>query len=422
MHFVDNEGVSILNHFRRLHSSVIHTIFTRMDTAGIPSTAIQISLIKSLHHYVKRMAQLGIPINPIAITFELLEVENALMEDSKAAATTTSKPRIGKDHTKWRAFRDVFTNYLYSIKGARGVPLSYVIRWDGLQLEINDPIYTTPHNRELWKADNAEVFNILKRCALGGPGEVYVKGHAKSRNGRHAFLELNDIYDGATVIATKSSAAWKTICSTKFTGKRPNFDFQAYRSAMDEAFRDLHECGTRLNDADKVQFLLQGMEGEDARAIRDGMVNGATTRNNYLEAVLYISNCMANDSIVDQKPKADRIVSNVTNRNYSNEEWSRLSAEDKEKVRQLRRNTNGDTNTRSSFSVTNITQAYTPRSGRGGRWNVRGRSDRNGRGGRSGLMVVVVAIFHQGPGNSLDRMVVHLLNPIGQSALLMLMV
>ena len=176
-------------------------------------------------------------------------------------------------------------------------------------------------------------------------------------------MELNSIYYGATVIATKSSAAWKTISSTKFTGKRPNFDFQAYRSVIDEAFRDLHECGTRLNDADKVQFLLQGMEGDEARAIRHGVVNGATTKNNYLEAVLHIFNCIANDSIVDRKVKADRTVSAITNRNYSNEEWSRLSAEDKKKVRQLRRNTNGDTNTRSPFSVTDITQAYTPRSG-----------------------------------------------------------
>ena len=86
-------------------------------------------------------------------------------------------------------------------------------------------------------------------------------------------MELNSIYDGATVIATKSNTAWKTINSTKFTGKRPNFDFQAYRSVMDEAFRDLHECGTQLNDSDKIQFLLQGIEGEEARAIRHGAVN-----------------------------------------------------------------------------------------------------------------------------------------------------
>ena len=172
---------------------------------------------------------------------------------------------------------------------------------DVLPLDNDDPIYITPHHGEMWKADNAEVFTILERCLLGGPGEVYVKGHARTRNGRQAFLELNGIYDGATVTATKSSSAWKTINSTKFTGKRPNFDFQAYRSVMDEAFRDLHECGTRLNDSDKIQFLLQGREGEEARAIRHRVVNGATTKNNYLEAVLYISNCMANDSIVERK-------------------------------------------------------------------------------------------------------------------------
>ena len=70
---------------------------------------------------------------------------------------------------------------------------------------------------------------------------------------------------------------------------------------------------------------------------------------------------------VERKTKADRSVSTVTNRNYTNEEWSSLSAEDKEKVRQLRRNTTGNNST---------THAYYNR-GRGGRVHGCGRGGRN---------------------------------------------
>jgi hypothetical protein len=143
----------------------------------------------------------------MAITVDLLEAETTHIEESKATSMS-SKPRLAlpekfKDHTKWRAFRDLFTNYLYSIRGARNVPLSYVIRSNVLPLEIDDPIFTTPHQGDMWKMDNAEVFNLLERLVLGGPGEGYVKTYARTRDGRKAFLELNGIYDGATVIATK---------------------------------------------------------------------------------------------------------------------------------------------------------------------------------------------------------------------------
>ncbi len=124
------------------------------------------------------MTQLGTPINPMDITDELLEAETTYIEESKATATS-SKPRLAlpemfKDHNKWRAIREMLTNYLYSIRGARNVPLSYMIRSNALPLEIDDPIFTTFHQGDMWKLDNAEVFNLLERLVLGGPGEGYV--------------------------------------------------------------------------------------------------------------------------------------------------------------------------------------------------------------------------------------------------------
>jgi hypothetical protein len=135
-YIVEQEGLRVLGLFRRLHTSAIDTIFTGMAQAGIPCTVIQQCLLKDLHHYVRRMTQLGNPINPMAITVDLLEAETNYIEESKAT-TTSSKPRLAlpdkfKDHNKWRAFRDMFTNYLYSIREARNVPLSYVIRSNAL--------------------------------------------------------------------------------------------------------------------------------------------------------------------------------------------------------------------------------------------------------------------------------------------------
>lgn len=269
MHIANVEGITQLRHLLILHSNVIDKIFSRLETANIPYTAIQFSLVKSLYNYVRRMAQLNIPINPVAINEDLLTQEVQYIDEAKAASSSTAqKSRVAfpdklKDHNKWRAFKDVFVNYLYSIKGARNIPLSYVVRPDIIPLDADseDPIYSTPLTGELYKSDNSEVFTILERLTLQGPGETYVKEHSKSRNGRAAFLQLNAIYDGASVITTKVNNAWKTLQETRYTGKRPNFDFQSYRSVLDEAFRDLEKCGSKQNDVNKIHFLLKRYGG-----------------------------------------------------------------------------------------------------------------------------------------------------------------
>ena len=355
-----NEGISLLSHFLMLQKEVVDHIFARLDFLQIAYTAIQFSMIKSLHHFIRRMNQLNMPVTPTNITIITLINEVQYIEETKAASLTQHKSRVAppekfKDHSKWREFEDVFINYLYSLKGARNVPLYYVIRPDltPADADHNDQVYTTPLFGDLFKLDNAEVFTLLERSMIAGPGETYVKEFSKKRNGRAAFYHLKNTFDGATVIATKASNAWKTLQTTKYSGKRPNFDFQAYRSVMDEAFRDLKESGSSISDVDKIHFLLFGMEGEELRQIKNGVVNGPLTKENYLEAVLYILRCIANDSIIDKKQKlVNPTISALSTRSYDKQEWNALSLDDKEKIPNLRQqersqSKNGRNNNRS---------------------------------------------------------------------------
>jgi len=93
-HFVNVEGISTLNHFLLLHRDVIDKIFTRLDTAGIHYTAIQLSLMKSLHNYIKRMSQLNMAINPVAIDYNMLAEETNHIEESKVSSVMTQKSRV----------------------------------------------------------------------------------------------------------------------------------------------------------------------------------------------------------------------------------------------------------------------------------------------------------------------------------------
>ena len=313
-HIVVTEGLANLEYFRALHTEVVDGIFPRLDAANIRYTSIQKSLVKSLYLYVRRMHQSNTPINLEEIDFDLLTREAEVADYQKAQKSNTSAklifPNSFKDHTKWRAFKDMFTNYLYSIRGAKNIPLAYVIRPDIIPAGVNptDPIYSTALQGGQYTADRSEVYTILERCMLGGPGETYCKEHQTTRNERKAFLQLDKRFGGGAVTSTKISNAWKTIQSTKYTGKNKKFDFTSYKAALDEAFRDLEEANLPQPDETKVFFLLNGIESESLKRVKDGVVTNPLVCNNYHEATLYISRCIAHDNTVDTEAKLSRNI------------------------------------------------------------------------------------------------------------------
>ena len=334
-HFVNREGITELNYFLALHTDVVDSIFPRLDIARIRYTSIQRSLIKSLYLYVRRMRQTNTPIDLDAIDFDLLSRETELADYHKAQKSKLTFPSSFKDHTKWRAFKDMFTNYLYSIRGAKNIPLAYVIRPDIIPTGVNptDPIYSTALQGGQYTVDRSEVYTILERCMLGGPGETYCKEHQTTRNGRKAFLQLDKRFGGGAVTSTKISNAWKTIQSTKYTGKNKKFDFTSYKAALDEAFRDLEEANLPQPDETKVFLLLNGIESESLKRVKDGVVTNPLVCNNYHEATLYISRCIAHDNTVDTEAKLSRNIMSTSStttlsaRNYPAEEWKQLTKE-----------------------------------------------------------------------------------------------
>jgi len=121
---------------------------------------------------------------------------------------------------------------------------------------LEDPIYTVDLQGAQYKQDKSEVYTILERCTIQGPGETYVKDYYPTRDGRTAFLELDRRFGGDTVTSTKIGNAWKTIHTTKYNCKKKNFDFTNYKSVLDKSFRDLQESGLPQPDATEVYFLL----------------------------------------------------------------------------------------------------------------------------------------------------------------------
>ena len=167
--------------------------------------------------------------------------------------------------------------------------MAYVIRPETVPPGVNpldDPIYTADLHGPQYNQDRNEVYTILERCVIQGPGETYLKDYCTTRDGRKAFIQLDKRFGGDAVTSTKISDAWKTIQSTKYTGKNKKFDFTSYKAVLDDSFRDLEEANLRQPDETKVFFLLNGIESDQLKRVKDGVVTNPLICSNYHEATL----------------------------------------------------------------------------------------------------------------------------------------
>jgi len=256
-HITQTEEITLLEHFLALAKDTLDRIFTRLDNLWIPYTVQQVSLLKALHHHIRRLTSQGNAVDSALIDRTVLIAEMDHMDGVENKETSSKPkqvlPKLTKT-SKWRTYKAQFTNFLDGITGKKGVALTYVVRPQEVSPNAgNDPIYTTTHTEKLYQDDNSTVFRYLYGSVLGDVGEVYIRPYVTTRDGRGAFLAMDNHFSGGVYRLTRNSAAWSVIKKTKYTGKKASLDFATYRRIMDEAWADVRDADLEPKDEGKVQ-------------------------------------------------------------------------------------------------------------------------------------------------------------------------
>lgn len=377
-YLVQQEFIRYLSDFLTIQKDVIDKIFTRMDNQQIHySAALHLSLTKYLHSYIRRYHLEGRPINIASITIDVLRREQDYFEDNNKFSDqkAPSEPDKFVKDTKWRQFKDTFSNYLDGVKGTKRIALSYVIRPEipPLGYDINDPMYTTELFGRQFQEDNKKVFILLERCVLGGPAESYISPYKASKDGRAAFIALDTMYSGGPYQVSQVIAAWKNINEAKYNGRKANFTFAMYRKIFDDAWRDLANAAQTVMDRSKVTFLINGLEGDHLLAIKNAVITNDDLMNCYERAAIYIATCLTNQESAIVMPKARAVSTTLSTKVYSEEEWRNLSLEDRSEIIQKRKD---EAKVRGSSDDRR-------RNDRGRGLRTTGRGGRGGRGGRT---------------------------------------
>jgi hypothetical protein len=240
--------------------------------------------IKSFVQWVKDKVRTGqdpsITIFPIVDTVALIRRHKshlAFCEKSKRLSET-AKPQMFTESIKWTDWIPVFTNFLKSLPGRHGVPLTYVIRDNDDAMVIpsadmfDDYMNRAPLTGEALNADASEVHTYIVNFIAGNEtAESKILAFADQSNGRLDFKALQDHYEGVGINSIAIKEADDVIENLQYTGERqPTMWWNEFERKLTTSFNiyDKKERRQVYSDEMKVSILCRKINADFLEATR----------------------------------------------------------------------------------------------------------------------------------------------------------
>ena len=212
-------------------------------------------------------ASMEFPVHNTALLIKNYKSHQAYMDKTKTISDA-AKPIKFKETSKWEDWYPTFLNFLRSIPGRNGVPLSYVCRdndqpagYDTNLDFIENYIHKTPLYGEAYMVDAAEVHTYLVNFMSGNnTAEVKMLPYAQLCDGRLDYKSLQDHYEGVGAFSLNLIKANQTINNLHYAGeKRPHMWWDEFEKGLTYAFTvvDKRERRVVYSDEMKLRILLQ---------------------------------------------------------------------------------------------------------------------------------------------------------------------
>ena len=278
-------------------------------------------------YWVNRKNLRGDPI--VAADFTAAELRTALLDypiyDREIEADDTAdKPDLFK-YEKWIDWQDSVITFLKSTRNVnKNVPLFYVIRKEPrpaslLPTEENDIIYNAPLQGRAFAVDNKAVHTYLTELTNGTDADQWIKHHKRSQNGRQAWIDLCNHYDGPAEGDKRVTVARSDINSAHYKNESA-FTFEKYSTVLRKAFSTLETYNQPKCEKEKVEILLNQINTSDTRLISTIAICRDQHSRTFDDACTYMSQQIA--VIYPQlQPSAfgrGKITRNSTNRRNIN--------------------------------------------------------------------------------------------------------
>ena len=165
--------------------------------------------------------------------------------DQCDTVSKAADPGKFKDERKWPEW--AFTNYLSTIPGVNGVPLSYVLRMEAtpdpneIYQSFNEQaIACCPLTGASFQADARKVHQLLKSFLQSESGEQWIKSISRKQNGREDMIALRNHYSGEGNTSRRIAIAEKTRDTLHYKSERA-MPFSSFLDKLQKMFNIFDE-------------------------------------------------------------------------------------------------------------------------------------------------------------------------------------
>jgi hypothetical protein len=202
---------------------------------------------------------------------------NSEESDSLSKAADPGKLKRQKDWTTWsRALK----NYLSTILGQDGVPLSYIIReeddpdygleaepdFDFEQLSIN----CAPLTGLIFKTDARKVHQLIHGFIQGEIAETWIKPKEKRQDGRIDYQALAAHYGGEGNKSVRIAEAEVLRTTLHYKSER-TMTFEKFLTNMQSMFTGFADNGEVLSDAQKIRLLFGKVQSPNLIQVKNAL-------------------------------------------------------------------------------------------------------------------------------------------------------
>ena len=185
-------------------------------------------------------------------------------------ADTVSKaadPGKFKDERKWPDWEPAFVNYLSTIPGVNGVPLSYIVR-ENEQPDHNGDfgddfnatmVACAPLQGTHFRTDARKVHQLLKNFLVAETAEQWIKHLSRYADGRRDMQALRDHYEGEGNASRRIATADRMRDSLHYKSER-SLPFTTFLDRLQKMFNIYADEGEAYTDAAKIRELFKRVQ------------------------------------------------------------------------------------------------------------------------------------------------------------------
>jgi hypothetical protein len=275
--------------------------------ALIPNPGFNVSIkaeenLKLAAYYIRHQKRINRPAMVAGITIDSVRRLRELRASEESHKDPTEKPVINDKN--WPRTLEDIVEHLRNHLGQTHIPLAYVVRKEEeVQPHIQDPLANYPIIQDemigraphkdidgdrtlLFNTDNKKVWTIIHELVRNHKCYTYIKGFARARDGRAAFLALRDHYLGINNVNRLASGAEHMLHTARYQNESKRFNFESYVSIHKEQHQILEQLeedhGYKgMDEGTKVRHLLNGIKTDKLNVIKGQILGDPTLQTDF---------------------------------------------------------------------------------------------------------------------------------------------